>query len=82
MKFALLAFAVVVLVWLLSRATSRRAPPPQPGRPTSKSNEVKPMLACAKCGVLIPGDETLPGRGGVFCSAAHRDAFESSPPGT
>jgi uncharacterized protein len=78
MKFALLIVAVLALVWLLRASLRRLKPPPPPA--ASKPAEVQPMLACAHCGVLLPRDEALPGRGGVFCSAAHRDAFESSPP--
>lgn len=80
MKFALLILSVLALVWLL-RATSRRAVrPPDPGSP-AKPPQVQAMLACAHCGVLMPRDEALPGRGGVFCSEQHRDTFESSHPG-
>ena len=38
------------------------------------------MLACAHCGVHLPRDEALPGRGGVFCGDAHRTAFEQAHP--
>ena len=38
------------------------------------------MLACAHCGVHLPRDEALPGRGGVFCGDAHRAAFEKAAP--
>ncbi len=79
MKFALLILSVLALVWLLRASLRPRVKPPQ-SPPASKPAEVQPMLACAHCGVLLPRDDALPGRGGVFCSAAHRDAFESSPP--
>ena len=38
------------------------------------------MIACAQCGVHLPRDEALPGRGGVFCGDAHRAAFEQAQP--
>jgi uncharacterized protein len=38
------------------------------------------MLACAHCGVHLPRDEALPGRGGVFCGEAHRAAYEQQHP--
>jgi uncharacterized protein len=38
------------------------------------------MLSCAHCGVHLPRDEALPGRGGVFCDAAHRAAYEQAHP--
>ena len=40
----------------------------------------QPMLTCAHCGTHLPRDEALPGRGGVFCDAAHRAAFETAHP--
>jgi uncharacterized protein len=36
------------------------------------------MIACAHCGVHLPRDEALPGRGGVFCGDAHRAAYEQN----
>jgi uncharacterized protein len=36
------------------------------------------MLSCAQCGLHLPRDEALPGRGGMFCSAAHRSAYEAA----
>jgi uncharacterized protein len=79
MKFALLILSVLALVWLLRASIRPRVRPPQPPA-APKPAQVQPMLECAHCGVMLPRDEALPGRGGVFCSAAHRDAFESSPP--
>jgi uncharacterized protein len=79
MKFALLIFSVLALVWLLRAASRRTLRPPDPGTP-AKPPPVQAMLACTHCGVLMPRDEALPGRGGVFCGAEHRDTFESSHP--
>ena len=74
MKYLLFLVVVFVLLWLLRGAmTSRRrggaAPPPQ---------APQEMIACAHCGVHLPRDEALPGRGGVFCGNAHRAAFEKA----
>jgi uncharacterized protein len=74
MKYLLFLVVVFVLLWLLRGAmTSRRrggaAPPPQ---------APQEMIACAHCGVHLPRDEALPGRGGVFCGDAHRAAFEKA----
>ena len=73
MKIVVFLIAVIVLLWLLRGATTRRqrtdaAQPPSP----------QPMIACAYCGVHLPRDEALPGRGGVFCGDAHRAAFEAA----
>jgi len=75
MKILLFLIAVIVLLWLLRGTTGRRgngggsAKSPPPTAP-------QPVIACAYCGVHLPRDEALPGRGGVFCGDAHRTAFE------
>ena len=78
MKFLSVLVAVVVLLWLLRGACRRRADAARPGRPEAAAPQ--PMLACAQCGVHLPRDEALPGRGGVFCGDAHRAAFEEAHP--
>lgn len=77
MKLALFLVAVVALVWLI-RATVRRQVRPPVAKPEDPAHPAQAMLACAVCGVHMPRDEALPGRGGVFCSEAHRAAFEES----
>lgn len=79
MKFALLIVAILALLWLLRGARRRVRPPPH--KPTG-SPEPQPMLSCAHCGLHLPRDEALPGRGGVFCGEAHRKAFEQAHPGS
>ena len=76
MKFALVIVAVVVLLWLLRGTFNRRVKPP----PKTNTKAPLPMLACAQCGVHLPANEALPGRGGVFCGDAHRSAFEAAHP--
>lgn len=80
MKILIFLLAVFVLLWLLRGSQRRNAPPPA-ARP-GNTNEPQPMLACAHCGVHLPRDEALPGRGGVFCGEAHRAAFEQAHPGS
>ena len=75
MKFVLVLVAVIVLLWLLRSTFNRRAKPPA----GAKSRPL-PMLSCAQCGVHLPANEALPGRGGVFCGDAHRSAFEAAHP--
>jgi uncharacterized protein len=77
MKFFLFLVAVFVLLWLLRGALNRRGGGAAARRaPTSKAPQE--MIACAHCGVHLPRDEALPGRGGVFCGDAHRAAFEQA----
>lgn len=79
MKFLLLLIAVFVLFWLL-RGGLRRARRPPPASKPPPTEAPQPMLRCAHCGLHLPRDEALPGRGGVFCGAAHRAAFEQAHP--
>jgi uncharacterized protein len=76
MKIVLFLIAVFVLLWLLRGGMSRRSRPVD----SSPSASPQPMLACAQCGLHLPRDEALPGRGGVFCGPAHRAAFEQAHP--
>ena len=79
MKFLLFLIAVVVLLWML-RGSLRRARRPRPTPKPPGTEAPQPMLSCAHCGLHLPRDEALPGRGGVFCDAAHRAAFERAHP--
>jgi uncharacterized protein len=78
LKIFLFLIAVFLLLWLLRGGQRRRTPPPT-ARPPNPA-EPQPMLACAQCGVHLPRDEALPGKGGVFCGDAHRAAFERAHP--
>jgi uncharacterized protein len=74
MKIVIFLIAVVVLLWLLRGTATRRGPRGGTAMPPTP----QPMIACAYCGVHLPRDEALPGRGGVFCGDAHRVAFEAA----
>jgi len=78
MKVLLTLIALLALFWLLRASVRRmRAPPPPAG---SGDASPRTMLACAQCGLHLPANEALPGRGGVFCGPAHRAAFEEAHP--
>lgn len=74
MKLVLFVVAILVLLWLLRGAVGRRGA--RPAAPTQPEGKPQAMISCAQCGLHLPRDEALPGRGGVFCSDAHRAAFE------
>ncbi len=76
MKYFLFLVAVFILLWLLRGALNRRGGGSAGRPPIPKSPQE--MIACAHCGVHLPRDEALPGRGGVFCGDAHRTAFEKA----
>ena len=66
----LLAVIAFVIGFKRGRPAPRddvRPPPPQPRLPED-------MVSCAECGMHLPTSDALAGRGGQFCSAAHRAA--------
>jgi len=72
MKYFLVIAFVLVLVWLWRQsrqAEKKAAPPPRAG---VKEKGVTEMVACNVCHVHLPRSEALPGRGGFYCSEAHR----------
>jgi len=79
MKLLVVIVALVVL-WLLLRGLVRRAGGEGTSRRKPPSATPQTMLVCAHCGVHLPRDEALPGRGGVFCGEAHRAAYEQQHP--
>ena len=78
MKFLLLIVAILALLWLL-RGSRRGAKPPPVAKP-APPDELQAMVSCAHCGIHLPQNEALPGRGGVFCGEPHRSAFEKAHP--
>ncbi len=81
MKLLIFVAAVFALLWLLKRSLGGRAAPPssRSAKPDAAA-EPKQIIACAQCGMHLPRDEALPGRGGVFCGDAHRAAYEKAHP--
>lgn len=74
MKYLILIVLLAVVFYILGQRRQRPSAPPAaepPPRPPQA------MLSCAHCGLHLPGSDALPGRGGVFCSAEHRTAFEA-----
>jgi uncharacterized protein len=78
MKILLFLVAVFVLLWLLRGAAGRRGNGGDRAARPRAPNPPQPMIACSHCGVHLPRDEALPGRGGVLCGDAHRAAFEKA----
>ena len=78
MKYLLLLGLLAVLFFILGakrgvRGRDADAPPSRPPPPAAP----QAMQRCAECGVHLPADEALPGRGGAFCCAEHRTRFEA-----
>lgn len=79
MKVLLFVAAVFLLLWLLRGSIGRRLKDDPPAAPPT-ADAPRQIVACAQCGVHLPRDEALPGKGGVFCGDAHRAAFEKDQP--
>lgn len=83
MKYLVLILVIVVVVLIAKGARGRvgtRRPADAPSaRPTADPalGDGEVMLACTHCGLHLPRSEALPGRGGVFCSEAHRAIVEA-----
>lgn len=82
MKYLLVLLVVVIGVFALM-GRSRR-PPATPDAKPAKPGRSEPapatMLACAHCGLHLPGDEAhRDAEGRAFCSDAHRLAGPRSP---
>ncbi len=85
MKFVLLVLVVLLVLWLARSGRGRGRggdTPPTDGaaRGATPAPDGVPVVACAQCGLHLPRDEALPGRGGVFCSEAHRAEYERTRP--
>ena len=81
MKYLLILLVIAVVAFMLgakqrtAQPEERRNAPPTPPPPPAAP---KAIVRCAQCGLHLPQDEALPGRGGMFCSAAHRTAYEQA----
>lgn len=73
MKFVVVLIVILAVVWL-ARSAGRRVTQDKDTKPPLPPREE--MVACARCGLHLPHSEALPGRGGLFCSEAHRAEFE------
>ncbi|GHT89535.1 PP0621 family protein [Roseateles puraquae] len=75
MKIVVLLLVLAGLFFVLGARRNRPREPqaPAPTPPSAPQH----MVSCAECGMHLPADEALPGKGGVFCSSAHRASFEA-----
>lgn len=76
MKYLLLLLLLGLVFFMLGFKRAR----PKVDRPAPPAPAPLPLniVSCAQCGLHLPQGEALPGRGGVFCTAAHRAAFEAA----
>jgi uncharacterized protein len=74
MKYLLLLILLGLIAFIIG---FKRARPPTGASKAPAPLPTEAMASCEQCGLHLPLDETLPGRNGRFCSAAHREAFEA-----
>jgi uncharacterized protein len=75
MKLVVVVLAVLLLVWLLLGSSRRRGRAARRDDSSARSpSQADGLVACAHCGVHLPGSLALHARGQTYCSAAHRDA--------
>lgn len=79
-RIIVLVVAVLIFFWLLKRALGGRRRDDSPsGGPKKDADAVPDLVACARCGVLVPRDLAFvdesaasPATGSHFCSEEHR----------
>ena len=80
MKIVVVLIALLLLVWLILGSTRRRARDTRRDEPAPRrTSPPEGMVACAHCGVHLPGSQALQVGGRVFCSVAHGDAGPRAP---
>ena len=76
MKFLLVLAVVVIAIWLWRRARRPGIGDNKPAGGTAPPGKPQEMARCAQCGLHLPLSETVAGKRGVYCSAAHRQLEE------
>lgn len=75
MKYLLLIALVLGVVWLLRQ--QRKRPPGQSETPHAKPPpRALEIVACARCALHLPREQTVAGRQGSYCTEAHRREAE------
>lgn len=74
MKFLLLFFIFMVLLWQWRQARSPKVK--QAARKSAGPAGVVAMVECAQCGLHLPAHDAVQGAHGLYCCAAHRQARE------
>lgn len=74
MKFLLLFFIFMVLLWQWRHARSPKVK--DAARKNAQPPSVVSMVECAHCGLHLPASDAVQGSRGVYCSVAHRQARE------
>lgn len=75
MKFLLLFFIFMVLLWQWRHARSPKVREAARKKAQAQGAAVS-MVACAHCGVHLPEGDAVQGAQGRYCSADHRLARE------
>ena len=74
MKFLLLFFIFMVLLWQWRHAREKKVN--LAARKNAPAPGTVEIVQCAHCGVHIPETDALKGSKGLYCTAQHRQARE------
>ena len=82
MKILIALVILVAIIWLVRaarkdepKAGDHTAPVAKPVSPIEVSKPTQ-VLQCHHCGVHVPASDCVPGKKGVYCTVAHREAVE------
>ena len=73
-KYLVLFLVFLFFAWRWRAA--RIAPVREADKPRAPKGDPMDMVACAQCGLHLPTADTVTGKDGVYCSAAHRQLRE------
>ncbi len=69
MKYLIVVFVVVFVVWLMLRGRGEADRKPRKAKPQGSPAE---MVQCGHCGVHLPRSDAVEDSRGAFCTEAHR----------
>ena len=74
MKYLLLFLLALLIIW--QWRTHRDSQPTADSSSKRRSALPIDMVPCADCGVHLALQDAIQGKGGIYCSAAHRQRHE------
>jgi uncharacterized protein len=80
MKYLLVIVVVAIVLWIARSGQRAERVREANRKQQQRVLQHEQMVACAQCGLHVPASDALPGRGGAFCSEAHRSAYERAHP--
>lgn len=73
-KYLVVALVIAIVIWLTRKG--KRAEQVKAANARRREIRHDTMVQCEQCGIHLPRSEAFLSRGRIFCSEAHRAAFE------